>query len=73
VNPVAAGFEDDEFVAASSFAEFGDIVAGRNADGFFVDQRAALGLSGGLGCGKEKCGGEDRDENQRFPKWESVL
>ena len=47
MRPVAAGFDDDEFVAAASFAEFGGVGAGGDADGFFVDERAALGLGGG--------------------------
>ena len=47
VRPVASGFDDDEFVSAASLAEFGGVGAGRDADGFFVDESAALGLGGG--------------------------
>ena len=52
VHPVATGVDEDEFVTASSFAELGGVRTGRDADGFFVDERAALGLRGGEGCGK---------------------
>src|ERR1700756_1413985 len=44
VRPVAVAVDDDEFVAASSGAKFCGIGTGRNADGFFVHQSAALGL-----------------------------
>ena len=47
MRPVAAGFDDDEFVSAASFAEFGGVGGGRDADGFFVDEGAALRLGGG--------------------------
>ncbi len=50
VSPVAAGLDDDEFVSASSFAEFGCVGAGGDADGLFVDERAALDLGGGEVC-----------------------
>jgi hypothetical protein len=37
VSPVAAGFDDDEFVSAAGHAEFGGIVGGRDANGLLVD------------------------------------
>ncbi len=73
MSPITAGFDDDEFVSAASFTEFGSVGAGRDADGFFVDEGAALRLGGGEGCGKKKCEGKGREENGGFPKWETEV
>ena len=54
MRPVAAGVDDDEFVAASSLAEFGGIGAGGDANGFFVNQSSALRLGEGEACGKKQ-------------------
>jgi len=55
VNPVAAGFENDQFVSATSLAEFGHVGAGGDADGFLVNESAALRL-----CRGERDCREDR-------------
>ena len=63
MSPVAAGVDDDEFVAASSLAEFCGVGAGRDADRFFVDQGSALGLGGGEPG--EKTTGPNTEETRR--------
>ncbi len=61
VSPVAAGLDDDEFVSAPGFAELGGVGAGGDADGFFVDERAALRLGGG----ERRCGHEcEREQSE---------
>jgi hypothetical protein len=55
-------------VSATSLAEFGGVGGGRDADGFFVNESAALGLGGGEACGKKQRGSEGREENCDFPK-----
>jgi hypothetical protein len=47
MNPVAAGIENDQLVPASGLADAGGGRVGSNADGFFVHQRSALGVSQG--------------------------
>ena len=47
VCPVAVAVDDDEFVAACSGTEFGGFGAGRDANGFLVNQSSALGLGEG--------------------------
>src|ERR1700687_5764081 len=61
VSPVAAGVDDDEFVFATHFAEFGSVGAGRDADGLFVDERAALRLGGGERRYSKDDGGEQSE------------
>jgi hypothetical protein len=67
VRPVAAGIEDHQLVSAASLAEFGGVGGGRHADGFFVDQRAALRLPAEAIGGKlrvihnKKRGGEQNE------------
>ena len=73
MSPVAAGFDDDEFVSASGVAEFGGVGAGRDADGFFVDERAALRLGGGE-AGEDEQEREDSDgERDAFPNAEGAF
>src|ERR1017187_3153064 len=64
VSPVAAGFDDDEFVSAASLAEFGSIGGGRNADGRFVNERAALRLGEGDRRGDEEESSGEKDESK---------
>jgi hypothetical protein len=66
VCPVAAGLDDDEFVSASSFAEFRGVISGRDADGFFVDERATLRLGGGEWRSKEKPYGEEKESKSHI-------
>ncbi len=66
MGPVAAGFDDDEFVSAAGFAEFRGVAAGRDTDGFFVDKRAALRLGGGEWRDQEKCCGEKKESESHI-------
>jgi hypothetical protein len=64
MGPVAAGFDDDEFVSAAGFAEFRGVTAGRDPDGFLVDERAALCLGGGEWRDEqERCGEKNESES----------
>ena len=63
MGPVAAGFDDDEFVSAASVAEFGGVGAGRNANGFLMNQSAALRLGEGE-RGKSEQGDGEKNESR---------
>ena len=61
VSPVVTGLDNDEFMSATGFAEFGGVGAGRDADGFFMDESAALRLSGGERSSGDDC---EREKNE---------
>ena len=62
VSPIAAAVDDDEFVAALDGAEFGGVAAGGDADAFFVNERAALGLAEAQAGESQQRGEEKRKE-----------
>src|SRR4029077_14534333 len=53
VDPVAAAFNDDEFMAASGLAYLCCVCVGSYVEGCFVHQRSALGVGKG-GCHRQE-------------------
>ena len=74
MNPIAAVVDDNEFVSTIGLADAGGVSTRRDADGFFMHQRAAQGISGGEGNserGKKK--NADKEGKTRDPRFHKIL